>query len=216
MRILLLIAVMGLAAATLALAQAPTGADLSAMTADSQKTAQAGLGTLMKLVTENTAQRMGFDTPEQVSDARLGPAIADYMIGLESLRAYRPGQESETLLQPTGLVHFLVEAAGATRCSITVQRTENDWRAVSFGAPLLSRALATALTRVDADPAESFMLRIPAFNLTFLAYPSGGRLMLTAVQTGGLYGLEEGSTAPAEEILARLQPEAERHDGLPR
>jgi hypothetical protein len=216
MRTVLLIAVMGLAAATLAMAQTPTGADLRAMTADSQKTAEAGLGTLKELVTENTAQRMGFDTPDQAGEARIGPAIADYMIGLEPLRDYRPGQDPDDLILSTGLIHFLVEAAGATRCSITVQRTENDWRAVSFGAPLLSRALATALTSVKGDPAESFMVRIPAFNLTFLAYRSEGQLMLIAVQTAGSYGIEEGSTAPAEEVLARLQPEAERHDGLPR
>lgn len=216
MRTVLLIAVTGMTFAALAMAQAPTGADLSAMTADSQKTAEAGLGTLQKLITENTARRMGFDTPDQVSDARIGPAIADYMIGLESLRGFQPGQDSGDLIQSTGVVHYLVEAADATRCSITVQRTENGWRAVSFGSPLLSRALASALKSAEVDPAESFMLRIPAFNLTFLAFRGEGGLMLTAVQTGGSYGLEEGSTAPADEVLARLQPEAERHDGLPR
>ena len=38
---------------------------------------------------ENTAKRMGFDTPDQVRDARLGAPLADYMIGLEELGRVR-------------------------------------------------------------------------------------------------------------------------------
>jgi len=216
MRTLLLTAVVWLCAAAAAFAETPTGADLRAMTAESQKTAEAALGTLRKLVTENTARRMGFETPDQAREARIGASVADYMIGLEPLRAYKEGQNPEGLIQPTGAMYYLVDVAGATRCSITVARDDKGWRAVSYGSPLLSRALAKARAGVEGDPAESFMVRIPALNLTFLAHRRGARLMLTAVQTAGLYGIREGSTAPAEEILARLQPEAARHDGLPR
>ena len=194
MRALAFAIVLGLAAAP-ALAETPTAGQIRAMTADSQKFAQAALGTLEKLVTKATAQRMGFDTPSQVLGARLGAPFADYMIGLESLRDYRPGQNPDMLIEATGELHFPVVAAGTTRCLITLVPREGGWRALSFGAPVLSRALASARDRGGIAASEGFVLRIPAFNLTFLAYRQDGRLMAIAAQTGGLYGIEDGSIA---------------------
>ena len=199
-----------------AMAEVPSSAEISRVAEASRKTAEASIGTLRALVTENTAGRMGFETAGQVGDATLGAPFVEYMIGLDRLREYQTGKDVAGLLQPTGVVHFPVSAAGATRCSITLARVEGGWRAVSFGAPVMSRALAEARRRAEAEPDDAFALTVPALNLLFVAHRRDERLLLTAAITNGLAGIEEGSTAPIEEILSRLQPEAARHDGLPR
>lgn len=204
------------AAAAPAGADAPTAGEIKEMTSQSQRTAEAALGTLAKLVTENTARRMGFDTPDQVRDARLGAPLADYMIGLEDLQKYAGEDDPGALFRPTGEMHYPVLTGETTRCLITVAGMEGEWKAVSYGAPVLSRALAEAVARTDASPETVFAVRIPALNLAFVGHRRGEEIMLTAALTAGQFGLEDGMTAPAREVLGKLQPEALRHEGLPR
>ena len=63
---------------------------------------------------------------------------------------------------------------------------------------------------------RTFQVRIPAFNLVFVGYVDSGRLMLTPVVDTQRYGLTAGTAVAADQVFARVKPDAERDPGLPR
>jgi hypothetical protein len=142
--------------------------------------------------------------------------LSDFIVGLDALRAWRLGTDPMRLLRPTGLIVYPVKSGDAVRSSVTLKKQDSGWQAVGFGAPALSQALVGARDSVaqKAHVPESgmFQVRIPAFNLVFVAYVSDGRLMLTPVADAQPYGLTAGVYTPderrARKILARVEQHA--------
>jgi hypothetical protein len=206
--------------ATPCLAGSLPGTDIRTMTQESQPAARASLATLGALVTDQNAREMGFAAPGEAQQSELDVPMSDYLVGVDSLRGYAKGEDPMSLLRPTGQIVYPVRSAGTVRSSIILIKQGNNWRAVSFGAPALSKALDNTRTAVagrDKVPVSSlFQVRIPALNLVFVGNTANGTLMLTSVADNDAYGVKRGVTQPAVDIFLRLKPEAERHNGLPR
>ena len=220
MRIILLTAVMAMVPAA-CFGQNPGGVDLTAVARDSAAAARQSLPTLAELAKGDSAGRMGFAAPGDAERSELAAPLSDFIIGLDDLRSWQPGTDPMGLLRPTGLVVYPVKTSGAVRSSVTLKKQQdNTWQAVAFGAPAQSQAVAGARATVTdkANVAENrtFQVRIPAFNLVFVAYVDSGRLMLTPVVDTQRYGLSAGVAVAADQVLARLKPDAERDSGLPR
>jgi hypothetical protein len=86
--------------------------------------------------------------------------------------------------------------------------------------PAQSQAVAGAQASI-ADKAKvpetrTFQVRSPAFSLVFVGYVDGGRLMLTPVVGTPRYDLSAGTAVAADQVFARVKPDAERDPGLPR
>lgn len=219
MRTLILATFMGLLM-TPCFAETPAGIDINLMAQESQPAAKASLSTLRKLVTEANAPQMGFAGPGDVEQSQLDIPLSDFMVGLDSLREYQQGKDPMSLLRSTGQVVYPVKVGGAVRSSIMLKKQDTTWQAVSFGAPIVAKALDEARETVakrDSIPTfEFFQVRIPAFNLIFVGHVVNGKLMLTSAADADMYGIKGAVTQPAEEIFLRLKPEAERDKGLPR
>lgn len=202
------------------LAQNPGGVDLGGMARESEDAAQGALVTLGKLVTEENAARMGFSGPGEAKQSKLDDPLVDFMIGLSELQRYQEGEDPAKLLVPTGAIIYPVGVGGANVSSITLKKQGDEWKPASFGSPRTAEAAGTArqnvLSKSQVAPSELFQVRIPALNLAFLGYMADQTLMFTPLHDFPGYGLEAGSTVPAKDVLLRLKPEAERHDGLPR
>ncbi len=219
MRSLILVTLM-VVLMTPCLAEKPAGIDIGAMAQESRSAAEASLVTFSQLVTEENAPRMGFTRPGDVTQSKLDTPLSDFVVGLDSLREYQQGKDAMSLLKSTGLVVYPVKVGSAVRSSITLKKQDAKWHAVSFGAPILAKALDGTRETVAKEnrlaTSEFFQVRIPAFNLVFVGHVANGKLMLTSVTDADMYEIKAAVTQPAEEIFLRLKPQAERDKGLPR
>jgi hypothetical protein len=219
MRIVLLTAVMAIVP-VVCFAQNPGGVDLTAVAQESAAAARQSLPTLAELAKGDNAARMGFAAPGDAEKSELAAPLSDFIVGLDDLRSWQSGTDPMSLLRPTGLVVYPVTTGGAVRSSVTLKKQDSAWQAVAFGAPAQSQAVAGARASV-ADKAKvaenkTFQVRIPAYNLVFVGYVDGGRLMLTPVVDTQRYGLSAGVAIAADQVFARIKPDAERDPGMPR
>jgi hypothetical protein len=219
MRIILLAVMMAMVPA-MCFGQNPGGVDLTAVARDSAAAARQSLPTLAELSKGDNAVKMGFAAPGDAERSELAAPLTDFIVGLDDLQTWQPGTDPMSLLRPTGLVVYPVTTGGAVRSSVTLKKQYNTWQAVAFGAPTQSQAVAGARASV-ADKAKvpetkTFQVRIPAFNLVFVGYVDGTRLMLTPVVDTQRYGLSAGTAIAADQVFARVKPDAERDPGLPR
>lgn len=219
MRIVLLTAVMAIVP-VVCFAQNPGGVDLTAVAQESAAAARQSLPTLAELAKGDNAARMGFAAPGDAEKSELAAPLSDFIVGLDDLRSWQPGTDPMSLLRPTGLVVYPVTTGGAVRSSVTLKKQDSAWQAVAFGAPAQSQAVAGARASV-ADKAKvaenkTFQVRIPAYNLVFVGYVDSGRLMLTPVVDTQRYGLSAGVAIAADQVFARIKPDAERDPGMPR
>jgi hypothetical protein len=219
MRIVLLTAVMAIVP-VVCFAQNPGGVDLTAVAQESAAAARQSLPTLAELAKGDNAARMGFAAPGDAEKSELAAPLSDFIVGLDDLSSWQSGTDPMSLLRPTGLVVYPVTTGGAVRSSVTLKKQDSAWQAVAFGAPAQSQAVAGARTSV-ADKAKvaenkTFQVRIPAYNLVFVGYVDNGRLMLTPIIDTQRYGLSAGVAVAADQVFARIKPDAERDPGLPR
>jgi hypothetical protein len=220
MRIILLAAAVMAMVPAACFGQNPGGVDLTAVARDSAAAAKQSLPTLAELAKGDNAARMGFAAPGDAEQSELAAPLSDFIIGLDDLQSWQPGTDPMGLLRPTGLVVYPVKTAGSVRSSVTLKKQDSTWQPVAFGAPAQSQAVAGARAAVtgkaNVAEARTFQVRIPAFNLVFVGYADGGRLMLTPVVDTQRYGLSAGVAVAADQVLARLKPDAEKDPGLPR
>jgi hypothetical protein len=219
MRIVLLAAVIAMVPAA-CFGQNPGGVDLTAVARESAAAARQSLSTLAELAKGDNAVRLGFTAPGDAERSELAAPLSDFIVGLDDLRSWQPSTDPMGLLRPTGLVVYPVKTSGAVRSSVTLKKQDSAWQAVAFGAPAQSQAVAGARASVTdkakVPEAQTFQVRIPAFNLVFVGYVDSGRLMLTPVVDTQRYGLSAGVAVAADQVFARIKPDAERDPGLPR
>jgi len=184
--------------------------------AGADKVAAEGLSRFAALVTRENYQQMGFDSPEEVRSAKLGPPMRQFSVGLEDLRRFETGSDPEKLLGGADTLIFPVLTGERVRSSITLQRDSSGWRAVAFGAPAFTRAAWDARQKVDAAAgASSFIVRVPALNLFFLGTRRDGQLMLATLADDPRLKLEKGVPVPAATVFTALVPLARAHNDLP-
>jgi hypothetical protein len=210
-----------LALATMAVQaqQGPGAVNMRAVVEESSPVARSSLATFGKLVSPENAVRMGFANPAEVQRAQLDNPLGDYMVRLDELSQYH-GADPSSLLHSTGLVTYPVKVGEKVQSSVTLRKQDSQWKAVSFGSPLLTTALHDArdgvVKRERRASQDFFQVRVPALNLHFVGHMVDGKLMLTPVRDIEAYGLKKGDTQPAAMIFAKLQPEAARDNGMPR
>lgn len=177
------------------------------------------LETLRALVTEQNARSYGFDSQAEAETATLGSPIPVTFVQLDELREYSEGQDPAALLHSVNQVFVPVVIGGQVRSSILMERSDDGWRAVSFGAPnlarLISESRAAAARDTNADMATMSAVQVGALGRYYIASLSEDRLMLTAVTDDPELQIKAGETRLASEVFARLAPIARAYNELP-
>jgi hypothetical protein len=182
--------------------------------------AQKALKTFSRLVTKENYKRMGFEDPEEVRMATLGAPLQDFIVRLDKLKNYAPGGRLDELLKATDQVIYPVLVKDQVRSSITISKTGESWKAVSFGGPnfikLISGTLAenTKTTRLDSSAYQ--VIRVPSLNLFFLGFRLNNELIFVPVTDNARLKFKAGAGMKAENVFSALLPEAKAHNGLPR
>ena len=188
--------------------------------ADPQTAASQSLATFKKLVTKDNYKELGFDSPDEVSTSTLGSPMRVFMVKVEQLRDYQTEKDANALLSESGQMYFPVTVNGEARSSVVVEQAEGKWRSASFGNAGLAKQIASVTktnqtAETAARPAD-MIVQVPALGVYFLGGRNAdNRLVLTPIAANATFGLQAGSTEPAEVIFARLAPFARNYNGLP-
>lgn len=186
--------------------------------ADAQTAATNGLETFRKLVTRDNYKELGFETADEVANARLGTPLRVYIVKLDALRQYQIGSDPNALLDEAPQLYYPVAIGAQTRASVVVEQAEGKWKAVSFGNAGLAKQIAQLSKETSSQTPSSpeTIVQIPALGLYFLGQRNpDNKLALTPLATNATYNLRAGATEPAEEVFAKLVPAAKSYNGLP-
>ena len=174
----------------------------------------------MLVIQQKNYREMGFESPEELDKMTLGDPLQVFKVRLDQLKEYQPGSDPNKLLTGGDQFTYPVFANNQLRSSITVARTEGGWKAVSFGSPTRVRLISKARPGGGTEgariqPAGSFVVEIPAFNLVFVGHQAEGTLMLTPVLDNASLGLQAGVSLPADRVFTTMIPAAKAHNGQP-
>ena len=167
-----------------------------------------GCHDLKSLITIGNSKLLGFDNPEDASLVEIGEPFKVYTVGLDTLRAYRPGDLVVPMVKRIDSRLYPVLINGKVRSSLVVS--------LDKGTPVTTGWGLTKLIGLVTDynkSREDFILWIPALNLHFLGdHPDEETLMLTPLATRDLYGLKKGMPVLAAVVFALLAQQARAHD----
>jgi hypothetical protein len=188
------------------------GENAPAPVSDVQQAASNALVTLQKLVTEQNYKTLGFSSLDEVKTAALAAPFPLFNIGLDRLKTYQAGQDSNGLLTPSSETIYPVTAGGQVRSSVTVVKKETGYTTAGFGNAEIVKGLSQYRSE---NVANAFAVRVPALSLYFLGNRIENRLMLTPVATDARLPFRAGVAVPAEEVLKVIVPLAQAYNGLP-
>jgi hypothetical protein len=184
--------------------------------AQADSAAATSLQTYAKLVSTENARSLGFESPAQVSSAKLGEPLRIYFVRLDQLREYAPGHDPNTLLSGSDKLLYPVTTDGTVRSSVIVEKYKNVWRGTSVGNPPLARSATRArdaARRASVD--DTFLVHVAALNMYFLGARVSGQLKLGALIEDKRVRLAIDELVPAEHVLEQLVPIARAYNGLP-
>lgn len=180
----------------------------------------AKLTTFKNLITPENYRRMGFESPEEINNAKIDPPLKDFMVRLDHLKAFSPGSDPNYLLVSTGQQIFPISVNNEVRSSMILKQSIIFWKAVSYGSPNLIRQITNtvneSIRRTGMPRSAYFVVRIPAMNLIFLGYRTNIELFLVPMADDRRQRYRAFESQPAERIFSMILPEAREHDGLPR
>jgi hypothetical protein len=177
--------------------------------------ATASLKTLARLVTSQ--KTLGFASAREAESASLVAPLPMWMVGLNDLRAYRAGDDPRPLLKDEGSFLYPVTAGGDVRSAMVVRKVNGEWKATQFGRASLARFAHEGRRRVSeargVEASGVALVEIPTMSARLLAHDEHGIPMLTALVDVPGTDVRAGTTVPAAEVFAKLQPIAARNDG---
>ena len=178
------------------------------------------LPTLKKLVTEKNYKIMGFESYKEVSSAELGMPFKEFMVRLDSLQKYTPGDSVPQLLNDTGQASYPILVGENVRSAITLAKVKEEWKAVSFGGSNLYKIFDTIRQESSKSSGveypEYFIVRVPSLNLFFLSYYKAEDLFLVPIFDSLEFDFKAGESKAAREVFETILQVAKEHDGLPR
>jgi hypothetical protein len=166
-----------------------------------QDAAENAIGVLQKLVNEQNYRNLGFQSVEEVKQARLGQPMEIYNIGLERMKDYPAGQDPSKLLTSSAETLYPVTVGGNVRTGLTIIRKDRGYEISSFGkADIVKR-----LTGYRQSPGE-FAVRIPALGMYFVGRCVDARVVLVPIGNDPRLKVQAGEAAPLQVVVDQLRP----------
>ena len=180
---------------------------------DLQRVAQQAVEDLRQLVANEEFRGKNLPSPEALSNARIGQAVAHHVIELEALRGYSPQTDPNRIIKEIDRVTVPVASGSNSRVIATIELDRNDqkWQIGELGNQQYMQMYEELRQHLDLRPEDARLVRVPAFNLYFLA--TGERMALLSDKAFG--DIPPRELQPAREVLRTLVPVAQSYNGLP-
>jgi hypothetical protein len=176
--------------------------------------AQRSLAGLPSFVTPETFLALGFESVEEVNRAQIEQPMPIFMVRLDGLRRYSPGQNPADLLVQTNEVRFPISVDGQVRSSLTLRLTNGGWEVARVGRPQLTSRLVEIMQppglATQIPSGAFFEVSIPALNLEFVGRRQGSSILLVSVVSEPRYDLQAGVAIDAGQVFERLAPFAQQ------
>ncbi|MEO8112193.1 MAG: hypothetical protein ABI594_19235 [Ginsengibacter sp.] len=194
------------------LAQKGTGDE-----AISQGQVMEAVQTFAKLVNDQNAQSFGLQNADQLKSLKAGNQVKKYMIGLDDVKKYTPGQDVQTIMKELPVVEVaLTDANGGVITSIEFTKQKDNWQATGFGSsPEIKSLFSDRAMVADSLISGGKLVVIPALHSNFLAVNNGGGLNFLVLEQNDNLGFRQGAMIPASEAMTKLLTAANEYNGLP-
>ncbi|AUX37868.1 MULTISPECIES: hypothetical protein [Sorangium] len=185
-------------------------------TRDVKEVAKNALSTLEQLVSEENYKRLGFRSLDEVRRATIGEPLPVSMVRFDELAEYQRDQDPRPLIHPTPQTFAPVLVDGEVRSSMIVHPTRVDGTLTvgGFGGPALIRALETArrqsIRQTGRPASDYFDVEVSALLRHFVAYREENQVLLIPIFDDDRLDFRAGQTMRAQDVFARLVPEALR------
>ena len=164
-------------------------------------------------------QTVGIKSIEAAREATLGAPLQLFIVRLDELKQYQPGDDPDKLLHAVEQVVYPVTVKGQVVSSVSVSKERGEWTATQIGqgisAPKIAESRTVGARALKTEPVKAFLVRVPALNREFVGYKTE-KLMLVPILEEVDLGFKAGAAIPAAKVLEALVPEAQAHQGLPR
>lgn len=165
----------------------------------------------------------GFHSTNEIAKATNAGPLMIYIIPLDRLRDYHPGDDTRALLEPSSRVIFPLLVGTNVRSSISfrVNTTANSVSGVKFGQRRLIRELMQTYRSIlpsDLLPGSTpFIVEIPLFDIWLVGYvdPQDKVVLLATIDLPIQPMTLNRGQRVSEEALFRLAVMARQYNGLP-
>ena len=173
--------------------------------------ATASMGTLANLVGIDHPTNRGFASAAEVTSSTLADGLPVQFVGLSSLRAFTPGQDTKTLPFDKQEVMYPITVGGAVRSSVTVQKgPDGKWQTVMFGHASVAQSSQSVRLHITStrsvDTGTLSLIEIPTVHAYLLSHTENGVHMVTPLRDIPGTSYTTGVTQPAAQVFAALQP----------
>ena len=172
-----------------------------------------GLALLQALAT-GKSREVGMSSAD-AARATLGKPLEVASVGLDALRAYKPGDDASALIRASAEAFYPVMFEGGVRSSVRVENGDGGWQAVRVGNSALAAAVAAARRALPSPDDPATLVQVLALNLVFVGQKDSSGWQLAPVTDDASLELKAGKVESAAAVFTRLAPIAARQNGDP-
>lgn len=175
--------------------------------------AQQGLQNFKRLLTAQSS-KANDSLVRDLDNLSLGTPVPTAIITLENLRKFTPDQAARNLVTDADKYIYPVINRRTQRVAstVTVEKVKDKWTASALGA---DKRIAEKIGQYTSGLADFKLIRILAFNLSFIGVNKEGTLQLTPLQDDPERNIFQGRPIAAERVLETYVKAANEYNGLP-
>lgn len=174
---------------------------------DPTKAANDALLLSSKIVTAESAPKLGFPNLAALAHAHLGAAISKYTIGTQKLRLRNAKQAPTEILEKEPVLYFPVEGDPAIHAIIRMRQKNGVWRLASFGSP----TVASAWQKLNKLGGE-FLIEVESSEVILSGRKQNRQLLVTSLFEHPHLGIQALVERKAEDVLPTLSDAAKRYN----
>lgn len=153
---------------------------------------------------------------QSLEKTTLGQRIDHQIIGLEDLRGYKTGNDPKSIIRPIKRATYpILDANGVTISSIEIEQVNGKWQPAQLGNRAYVQMFEEVRKANGLKPSEASLVRVPGFNVYFLAREQSGRLEFSLLNESPMADISPRQFIDARTALDRLVPAAQKYNGLP-
>ena len=179
--------------------------------------AKKALGDLQALAAMRDIKMPDMPSPEMLTNARFGEMIPQHIIKLDRLKEYGSGSDPKSLVEKIDRYTIpILSSTNALVSSVEVERTAaGEWRTADLNNFAYVKAGEMVLRENDLLPNEIKLIRVPAFNLHFLARETARGTELALLSDKPFNNIPAKRFTPAADVMTQLSTVAKSYNGLP-
>lgn len=161
----------------------------------------------MKKLPSSILNSMGL-TPDEAAQSTRGTKLKVYLVGLDKLSTFSPGDNAKKTLVDTKETVYPVYTGKTLRTSISIRKKGGGWKNASMGGAEIHylEPIRNAHSKANSIDIKSyFIVRVPAMYLSFLGYYKGNNLYLVPVHSHPDVAFSIGKGVPAADIYTKIK-----------